>query len=271
MTISPSAPVHSNPFAVITGASRGIGAAYARALAEAGYELLLVSRDGERLALLSRELTQRFRTTAHTEILDLVRPDAAQRLYQASRQRREQTDLVVNNAGFGWYGAFAAMPMERIREMLQVHLAATVESVRLFLPDMLAQGRGAIINVASIAGFYSIPYLAEYAATKAFLISFSEAVDAEVRHKGVRIQACCPGSTSTDFHRTAGLQPVSPFSADSAEAVVAASLRALPSGPSVVTIGLKGLGQAWVSRWMPRAVVLRAAARWMQRAMGKRP
>lgn len=246
---------------MVTGASRGIGAAYARALAVKGYDLLLVSRDTSRLADLTAELKARDSVAVDIEALDLAQPEAAHRLYVAVRQRSSQVDMLINNAGFGMYGHFEAMLMTRIQEMLQLHVTTVVESIRLFLPSMVERQSGAIINVASLAGLLSLPYLAEYAATKSFLISFSEALAEEVRPSGVRIQACCPGQTATDFHATAGFQSRSPFLGHTAEEVVRTSLTALANGPAVVTVGWQGKLSAFLSRIMPRSMLIKAAAK----------
>ena len=250
----------ARPFAVVTGASRGIGAEYARALAVRGFDLLLVSRDSTQLEQMAAELGQQYPVSVTWEAIDLAEPEAAHKLYATARQRRDTVDLLVNNAGFGLYGKFVDMPMARLQEMLRLHVNTVIESIRLFLPDMLQKGRGAIINVASLVGLFPLPYLAQYAATKALLVSFSEALAEEVRHSGVRIQACCPGSTETDFHAIAGHAPKDPIRSDSPAEVVAASLAALEKGPTVVTVGRRGRLYASLIRWVPRRIFMRAVA-----------
>lgn len=262
-----SAQTHvDRPFAVVTGASRGIGAAYARALASRGYDLLLVARDREALEHVGGEL-RASAVSVRCECIDLSEPEAAHRLYAAARQCRSVPDLLVNNAGFGLCGEFVSMPMARIQQMLRLHVNTVVESVRLFLPGMVERKAGSIVNVASVAGFFAVPYLAEYAATKAFLIHFSQALDEEVRQSGVRVQVCCPGSTDTEFHRTAGFRPRNPFGVQRPEHVVRASLSALKQGPALVTVGVSGALLAMVSRCAPRRLVSRGAGRWMKRSV----
>jgi short-subunit dehydrogenase len=251
-------------FAVVTGASRGIGAEYAKALAAAGYDVLLVARDEVLLKNLASELRDRHKVVMHTEVMDLALPDAAQRLYVAARQRRDHVDLLINNAGFGAFGPFIDVPMPRIQEMLRLHVNTIVESMRLFLPGMVERSRGAVINVASTAGLFALPFMAEYAATKTFLMTFSQALAEEVRPFGVRIQACCPGSTETDFHQTSGFRANNPLGSDTAAQVVAASLAALYRGPVVVTIGWRGRLVRWLTRFIPAAVVTRLAGRWLR-------
>lgn len=245
------------PYAVITGGSRGIGAEYARALAARGYNLFLVARDEARLEVVTRTLTARYRIDADYAVLDLSQPEAAQRLYTAARAHHAFTHLLINNAGFGLYGPFASLPLPQIQNMLRLHVDTVTESLRLFLPSMLEAQTGTIINVASVAGFFSIPYMAEYAATKAFLISFSEALAEEIRSSGVRIQVCCPGYTDTEFHRTAGVAPPHPLRAQSVQQVVAASLRALETGRVRVTVGWQGRLADLISRAVPRPWLVR--------------
>lgn len=251
-----------HPFAVITGASRGIGAAYAESLAARGYELLLVGRDRARLEAVASRVKGKA-PEVFVESLDLGQPGAAHRLYAAARDRRPVVDLLVNNAGFGIFGALADTPLPRVQSMLQVQVSAIVESMRLFLPGMVERRAGAIINVSSVAGAFSLPYCAEYAACKAFLIRFSEAVAEEVRPAGVRIQVCCPATTETDFHATAGFRPKHGWGAQSAEDVVAASLRALGRGTVVVPTGWRARGLMWLGRYGPSRLLIRAAARRM--------
>lgn len=252
------------PFAVVTGASRGIGADYARALASKGYDLLLVSRDKSRMDRLASELTGRHSVEVHVQVLDLSEPEAAHRLYAAARERREATALLINNAGFGLLGPFVEQPMPRIQEMLRLHVNTVVESMRLFLPGMIERRSGGIINVASTAGFMPIAYMAEYAATKAFLITLSQALAEEVRGSNVRVQACCPGSTMTDFHETAGSKPRNPFRTQTSEEVVAVSLAALGRGPAVVTTHWSGALVDRLGRWVPRRWLAWGAAKWMK-------
>ncbi|MDR4460218.1 MAG: SDR family oxidoreductase [Nitrospirales bacterium] len=252
------------PFAVISGASRGIGAEYARALAAQGYHLLLVARDQDRLNQLSKEIQQTTSVQVWTEMLDLAKPNAAATLYQLAQSCRPHVSLLVNNAGFGQYGLFTDMPLSTIQDMLQVHIHATIESTRLFLPDMMNRRQGAIINVASVAGFFSIPYMAEYAATKAFIISFSEAVAMEAREKEVTIQVCCPGYTETDFHKTAGHCPRHISPPHTPHEVVQKSLNALRSRQTFVTIGWQGLATQWITRFIPKKLLMRLTIRFVR-------
>jgi short-subunit dehydrogenase len=260
---------YTSPFAVITGASRGIGAEYARALASQGYDLLLIARDQHRLRLLANELHQKFSVTVRTECLDLAKPEAGTALYQLAQSSHSPVSLLINNAGFGMYGTFADMPFATIQDMLRVHIQVTTETTRLFLADMLRQHQGAIINVASIAGFFPIPYMAEYAATKAFIISFSEAVAMEARNKGVTIQVCCPGYTQTDFHETAKHHPRTFIPPQHPHDVVRISLNALQSQKILVAIGWSGIAAHWMARLLPTQWLMRMSSRFVRPTSSK--
>jgi len=251
-------------FGVVTGASRGLGAAYAQELAARGWNLLLVGRDQARLERLAADLTSRHGTRAAVAVLDLSTAEAAQRLYVAAREQGQAVDLLINNAGFGLYGEFVDIPMPSLQAMLRVHVNTVVESMRLFLPSMVERRAGSIINVASLAGFFAVPYFAEYGATKSFLIAFSQAVAEEVRPFGVRIQACCPGKTKTDFHATAGHETRNVLGTRTPAAVVRRSLSALERGPVVLTIGRREAAVATLARLVPQGLLARLVARWMR-------
>ena len=258
-----------NPLAIITGTSRGIGAEYARILASQGYDLLLISRDEKRLTQFSQELETDYGIQAYIGALDLAKPGSAHELFVIAQNYRKTPDILINNAGFGIYGEFAFQPMKPIQQMLHLHLQTVVESIRLFLPGMIERGGGAIINVSSIAGMFPIPYMAEYAATKAFLISFSEALAEEVRSTGVQIQACCPGQTETNFHSTAGFKPKNLFPIQTATDVVQTSLAALKKKQMFVTIGWPGKLFSVIAKWVPRKFLIKAAGQKIKKGLNK--
>jgi len=249
--------------ALITGASRGIGESYARQLAARGYALHLVARDAGRLARLAGDLRTRHGVAVEEIVLDLTQADAAERLYADVRGRRTgPVDLLVNNAGFGFYGEFADMPMPRIQEMLGLHLLTFTKLMRLFLPEMRERRRGAIINVSSVAGLMPLPYMALYAATKAFMVSLSESAGREARAYGVQVQTCCPGYTETEFHTTAGSKEYHrPGDQQTADEVVAESLTALDRRRSFVVTGWRNRLLSGFQQLVPRRVVLWAAER----------
>lgn len=253
-----------NPFALITGASHGIGEEYARQLAALGYDVLLVARDEERLKRVAEDISRRACVQAMIEVMDLSQPGAGQRLHAATLRHRRDLDVLINNAGFGLYGPFVSHPRLHIEQMLHLHMTTIVETMRLILPGMITRRSGVIINVASLAGLLPIPYCAEYAATKAFLISFSEAVAWEVSTYGVTIQVCCPGQTQTDFHSRAGFCPPNPLRSQTPREVVKTSLAALEARTPVVTIGWTGKLSALIIRLLPQRMMMKIVSRRMR-------
>ena len=227
--------------ALITGASSGIGAEFARQLAARGHDLVLVGRREDRLAALRDELATRHGIAAEFMVTDLAEPAG-----MATVERRiaglGALDLLVNNAGFGLGGAFARADVAGQAAMLNVHTMAPMRLTHAALPGMIARRAGGIINVASLAAFMALPGEVNYCATKAYLVTFSRAVAAEVRKKGVRVQALCPGFTVTEFHARPEQGGVGPdrtprWMWGSARAVVADSLRALDRGQVVCVPG----------------------------------
>ena len=230
--------------ALITGASSGIGAAFARGLAAEGYDLLLVARRRERLVSLAADLRQRFYVSAEVLVADLSKPHDVAQVEQCIAQL-DHLELLINNAGFGVPGPFAAVPLDVHLTMIQVHVLASIHFCRTALPGMIARGHGAIINLSSIGAFIPNPGDATYCATKAYLTAFSVALQAEVHGAGVRVQVLCPGFTSTEFHdkpEYAGYDVYARIPRAlwmSAEDVVTESLKALGKGRVICVPGFK--------------------------------
>src|SRR5262245_15925048 len=189
---------------LITGASSGIGAAFARKLAARGRNVLLVARSEDKLIALCNELGRLTSIRAQYLTLDLEKPDAAAQLFEETQKRELEIDMLINNAGFGSMGDFSKLDLNRELEMLQLNIRALVDLTYRFLLPMRERKRGTIINVASTAGFQAVPYMATYAATKAFVLSFSEALWGENRSHGVRVMALCPGVTASTFLEASG-------------------------------------------------------------------
>lgn len=196
---SNAVPTSSGGLALITGASSGIGAEFARKLAARGHNLVLVGRRKERLEAVAGEVRQRFGVDAEVVVADLADQNQLERL-EGIIDQRGAFDFLVNNAGFGTTGRFAAVEREKHLAMLRVHAEAMVRFTHAVLPAMKTAGRGTIINVSSVAGLLKLPGSTLYVATKAFINSFSESLALEVRRYGVRVQALCPGFTVTEFH-----------------------------------------------------------------------
>ncbi len=230
------------PTALITGASSGIGRAFALLLAAQGHDLVLVARREERLAALARELGERHGIIASPLVADLAEPAGVARV-EAQIAGLARLDLLVNAAGFGTSGRFARIDSARHLEMIQLHVVAAVRLTRAALPGMIERGQGAIINVASVTAFVPLPGNVTYAGTKAFLVGFSQTLQAELRGTGVRVQALCPGFTYSEFHDTAEYTRFSRKRIPgllwmTADAVAAGSLKALRRGGVVYIPGL---------------------------------
>ncbi len=234
--------MNSPDTALITGASSGIGAAFARGLARSGYNLILVARREARLATLADEVAQTHAVTAKILVADLADP-AGVEIVEDRVAGLNSLGMLVNNAGFGTTSRFVSIDPARTLEMIHVHIIASVRLSRAALPGMIARKRGTIINVSSLAGFVPLPGNATYCATKAYLNSFSQALQIELAGSGVQIQALCPGFTYTEFHGPPGPSGYNrgPFPKQmwmTAEAVVDGSLKALERGQVVYIPGV---------------------------------
>lgn len=196
---------YHNRWALITGASSGIGADFARLLAARGMHLVLVARRQELLESLAAELHTRHGTRCEVIATNLAEPGQTRALFQDVTARGITIELLVNNAGFGFVGAVDDTDPDRMQDMLRLNIAAVTDLTLLFVKGMLERQHGAIINVASIAGFQPVAYMPVYSATKAFVLHFSEALWAECRDRQVTVQALCPGTTSTGFFDVAGV------------------------------------------------------------------
>lgn len=246
------------PVTLITGASAGLGAEFARQCARRGDELVLVARRRDRLEALASSLEGR----THVIGADLARPGAAASLIAQVEAEGLAIDTLVNNAGFGLVGEFACLPADRQREMIDLNVGTLTDLCRLVVPAMVARGRGAILNVASTAAFQAGPGFAVYFATKAYVLSFTEALHQELKDKGIRVTALCPGPTATEFGEVAGFRS-GRFERFSAQAppVVAAGLAGLDDNRAVVIPGFVNKFTAQSSRFLPRAWLRRIVAR----------
>src|SRR5258708_2983332 len=190
---------------LITGASSGIGEVFARKLAARGNNLLLVARSEDKLINLCNELGRSKSIRAQYVALDLSERDAPARLFGEAQNRGLEIDFLINNAGFGSMGEFTKLDLDHELNMIDLNVRSLVELTHRFLVPMRERKRGSIINVASTAGFQAVPFMATYAATKAFVLSFSEALAEENRPFGIKIMALCPGLTETSFFEAAGI------------------------------------------------------------------
>lgn len=247
----------TRPVTLITGASSGLGAEFARQCAKRGDELVLVARRQDRLEALAAELGAR----SHVIAADLSEPNAPTALVAGVEALGLSVGTLINNAGFGLAGEFAAMPLQRQREMIDLNMGTLTALTHLVLPGMIEQGRGGILNIASTGAFQAGPGFAVYFATKAYVLSFTEALHQELRRSGVKVSALCPGPTRTEFGAVAGVtsQSFDRFSADVA-GVVAAGLKGLEKNQAVVIPGFTNKISAQSSRIIPRAMMRRIVA-----------
>lgn len=245
------------PVTLITGASAGLGAEFARQCARRGEELVLVARRRDRLEALAAEIGGK----AHVVTADLTGPDAPERLVREVEAQDLRIETLINNAGFGLAGRFAQLPLARQLEMADLNMRALTALTHLVLPGMVERRRGAILNVASTAAFQAGPGFAVYFATKAYVLSFTEALHQELKRQGIKVSALCPGPTRTEFGSVAGVTSASfdRFAAD-APSVVATGLKGLDRNKAVVVPGLTNKLTAHSGRVIPRAVMRRIVA-----------
>lgn len=255
--------------ALITGASSGIGEAFAEAYAKQGVDLVLVARSKDKLDAIAARLSAKY-SGCRIEVIaaDLSQPQPGAELLKKTQALGLEIDVLVNNAGFGFAANFDQDVANRQREMIALNVSAVVDLAQTFLPAMLERGKGAIINIASLAGFQPTPYMTVYGATKAFVLSFSEGLWAEYRGKGIAVLAVCPGPVDTGFFEATGndsLRKTIPSSTMlSAEAVVKTSLKALERGKSFVVPGAGVKLVSLLPRLLPRGLVALAVAKTMK-------
>jgi short-subunit dehydrogenase len=251
--------------ALITGATSGIGEAFAQILATRGMNLLLVARSEDKLRAKAQALSAQYGIRAKSIPVDLSRDDTAQEVYRRTQALGMTVDLLVNNAGIGTYGSFETLDPEREHEEILLNVAALVDLTHAFVAAMVERQAGGVIHVASLAAFQAVPYQAVYGATKAFVLSFSLALWAEYRKKGVRIVALCPGTSATNFFADfgAGL-PLLLSKGRNPEAVARTGLRALEQGRPYAVDGRRNAFAAQITHRTPLALTARVAEKAMR-------
>lgn len=247
-------------WALVTGASSGIGWAIAERLAAHGTNLVLTSRRANRLAQLADDVVARHKVQTQIFSADLTRPETPGEILRFTEQKQLPIELLINNAGFGAYGEFRKLEAQRFLDMVQVNVASVVHLTHLFLPPMVERRSGYILVVASTAAFQPVPYISTYAATKGFDLLFAEGLAEEVRRYGVRVCALCPGSTASEFNEVAG-QPRIAGPQESNEKVASVGLQALAKGKPRVISGARNWLSVETQRLAPRRLVTRVAAR----------
>ena len=254
---------------LITGASSGIGAAFARRLAALGRNVFLVARSEDRLITLCNELGRISGIRAQYLATDLSKSDSALNLVGETKKRGLNIDMLINNAGFGSMGDFTKLDIGRELNMIDLNIKTLVELTYRFLVPMRELKQGTIINVASTAGFQPVPFMATYAASKAFVLSFSEALWEENRRHGIHVMALCPGVTETNFFEAAHIDRPPMRAAQAPEDVVAAALRGLARRKSNVISGWTNLLMVESERFVPRSMVIRVAGKALRPKYGE--
>ena len=249
--------------ALVTGASSGIGETFARELAKSKTNLILVARSQDKLEQLAGELTSKHQIKTEVIVQDLTEPGAGKVIFDRVQEKGLTLDLLINNAGFGDYGAFSDRDLSKQMAMVKLNITVLLELTGLFLPEMQELGSGGIINISSIAGFQPLPYMSVYAATKAFVLNFSEALWAENKDLGVHILAVCPGPTESEFFKRADFPDTfangNGNSMASSEEVVKQALKAMDKKQSTLVTG--GIGNQLlvnVPRFVPRDFLVSA-------------
>ena len=256
---------------LITGASSGIGEAFARKLAAENHNLVLVARSENKLHELCDELMLKHKITAHYIAADLTDFDADKRIFEETENHAMEVEWLINNAGFGSMGDFAELELETELEMISLNVMALVALTHRYLPKMREHEKGVIINVSSSAGFQPIPFMSTYAATKAFVTSFSEAIAEENRPFGVTVTALCPGPTDTNFFHASRAVPFSAKGMQTSEEVVEAALRGVRRGKSSVISGFPNKIGAYLGTFAPNSLVTKTIGKVLRSKIGKKP
>ncbi|MFQ6613127.1 MAG: SDR family NAD(P)-dependent oxidoreductase [Fidelibacterota bacterium] len=250
-------------YALVTGASSGIGSDFARILAKAGCHLILVARRLERLQELKQNLQERNDIQVEIISLDLNNPEAPQSLFQELEQKNISVDILINNAGIGLYGNFIDIPWEQEKDLLSLDILNLVHLTKLFATAMAARNSGYILNVASIGAFQPAPRYASYSAAKSFVLNFTEALNYELRHTNVKVTALAPGVTRTEFFQTAGQKKLTLYqklTMMESDQVAEIGINAMLAGkPSVIAGSLNALS-IFFYRFLPRRWTTRLAA-----------
>ena len=247
----------SRRLVIITGASEGLGRDLAACYAEAGFDLMLIARRQELLMSLASEVTARYRVQCQVLAADLTRAEERDRVLHDAAGERARLFGLVNNAGIGTHGWFHELPMERQQALIDVNVSALTHLSAGVLPWLRENGRGHIMNMASVASFQPGPLMATYYASKAYVLSLSEALDNECRGSGVTVSAVCPGPTRTGFARAAGLPPNAPAGgapAMSSADVARMAFRGTMAGKRVIVTGFRNKVAVFIGRHFPRAV-----------------
>ncbi len=238
--------------ALITGASNGIGKDFAELFAKDGYQLILVARSLDKLELIAQDLKAKYRIEVMTIAQDLSEVNSATVIYSKVKEQNIQVDVLINNAGFGKVGAFVDEKVETLTEMINLNIKTLTELTALVLSEMKVRNKGKILNLASTAAFQSLPNFGIYAATKAYVLSLTEALHYELRDSNISVTALCPGPTATGFAKRANAESLTFFkNAMSSKEVAQAGYEALMKNEMTVITGVSNKLLAYFSRLIP--------------------
>ncbi|HEY3295164.1 MAG TPA: SDR family oxidoreductase [bacterium] len=251
-----NSPTH---LTLITGATSGIGYELAKLFARDHHDLVLVARNAEKLAQIVRDFEAHYGIRVRVMVRDLAAPSAAREIFEELQRDGLTVDTLVNNAGFGVFGLFAETDLQKNLDLLAVNLTSLTELTGLFLPPMLKAGRGRILNVASTAGFQPGPLMSVYYASKAYVVSFSEALAEEVKSGGVTVSCLCPGPTETQFQQHAGMERSKLFEHAMIDAATVAEVgyRGMRRGKTLIIPGFRNKLLVQVVRFTPRRLIPR--------------
>ena len=244
--------------ALVTGSTSGIGKAFATKLASEKHDLILVSRDADKLSAQSSELSKEYGIKATYITLDLTENNAAQKVFDAVNNQGLSVHILINNAGFNSVGDFIHTDLQKERDMINLHATFTTEMMKYFLPDMVSNGFGRVLNLGSTGSYTPCPHDAVYAATKAYILSVSKGINAELNGTGVSVTALCPGATNTEFARKAGIDKSLLFSLFVMEPDTVANIgyKAMMKGKSAVIAGLYNKLQVFSTKIMPSFITI---------------
>jgi short-subunit dehydrogenase len=258
-------PPSENSTAIVTGASSGIGTEISRELAKRGQNLTLVARREDRLKSLAEEMGREHRVRAEIVAADIASEDGRKSLFEEIESRGRDVEVLVNNAGFGSAGRFQELDGEKEALMVRTNCEAVVALCAQYVPKMVDRGRGAVLNLGSIAAFQPLPYQATYGASKAFVLSFTEAMSGDLHGTGVTVTALCPGPVPTEFEQNAGIEAnwegIPSFVLTTPEYNAAAGVDGMEKGKRVVVPGVVNSATAAAGHYTPRSVVVNLVRR----------
>lgn len=252
-------------YALITGASSGLGVDFAEILAQQGYNLILVARREHLLQEQQRKLASKFAVDVCYLTADLAQANAAQVLYERVAELGLKVEVLINNAGFGLYGHFVEIPWERQAQMMQLDMVTLTQLTQLYAKDMARQGKGYILLVSSIGAYQPTPTYATYAAAKSYVLHFAEALNYELRHSGVKVTALSPGITATEFLQVSGQKATlyQRIAMMQSRPVAQIGIKAMFKGKQSVVPGLANKVTAFSTRFMPRCLMTSISSRLM--------